>query len=327
MNIKRKLIICILMCLELFVIYSMYVCLNNQKVVLDDVNNKIKSNKNTFAILVEQSDGSYLGQTTFPTTGYDINEEKSGCLNKNGEKINNALEYDNNRIILNTGSTAQCYLYFDKLYTVSFDLDGGHFPNDETITLEVAYHNAYENLPTPIKDGYTFKGWNGKNLYNFDIVPEYNAATRKVVIDGIDAYQRKNNYSMNSNIWPISYSNSIDFVEGNSYTLSFNIWSNIDSEMANSLLFINDQTSTNHNISSIGVEKTRLIGSFVYSVGNNTMYHIYPKMTNQPEYYISEIQVEEGTTATEYEPYYIKTNTLSTRRENHTLKAIWEANN
>ena len=40
----------------------------------------------------------------------------------------------------------------------------------------------------------------------------------------------------------------------------------------------------------------------------------------------SNIQLEEGNTATEYEPYYVTSETKVTRNFNHTLKAIWKEN-
>ena len=38
------------------------------------------------------------------------------------------------------------------------------------------------------------------------------------------------------------------------------------------------------------------------------------------------LQLEEGDTATEYEPYYITSDTPVVQDKNHTLKAIWKAN-
>ena len=41
---------------------------------------------------------------------------------------------------------------------------------------------------------------------------------------------------------------------------------------------------------------------------------------------LSNIQLEEGDTATEYEPYYITPSTTVVQEKNHTLKAIWQPN-
>ena len=38
------------------------------------------------------------------------------------------------------------------------------------------------------------------------------------------------------------------------------------------------------------------------------------------------LQLEEGDTATEYEPYFVTSKTKVTRNFNHTLKAIWKEN-
>lgn len=42
--------------------------------------------------------------------------------------------------------------------TVKFDADGGEMP-DGIETMQVTYQETYGELPTPVKDGYTFKGW------------------------------------------------------------------------------------------------------------------------------------------------------------------------
>ena len=39
----------------------------------------------------------------------------------------------------------------------------------------------------------------------------------------------------------------------------------------------------------------------------------------------SNIQLETGSTPTEYEPYYITKDTTVVQDKNHTLKAIWQA--
>ena len=41
---------------------------------------------------------------------------------------------------------------------------------------------------------------------------------------------------------------------------------------------------------------------------------------------ITNIQLEEGSVATPYEPYYLTSSTKVTQTKDHTLTAIWEAN-
>ena len=50
------------------------------------------------------------------------------------------------------------------LYTVTFDYNDGVTPKN---TIQVTYGEEYGELPTPPERiGYTFKGWNGKNLFD-----------------------------------------------------------------------------------------------------------------------------------------------------------------
>lgn len=54
-------------------------------------------------------------------------------------------------------------------YNVTFDANGGTlqgYGNASTATKQVTYGEAYGNLPVPTREGYTFKGWNGKNKFD-----------------------------------------------------------------------------------------------------------------------------------------------------------------
>ena len=58
----------------------------------------------------------------------------------------------------------------------------------------------------------------------------------------------------------------------------------------------------------------------------NTTYTISYNIDVYKEWYseISNIQIEEGTEATTYEPYIITASTQVVQKNNHVLKAIWE---
>ena len=56
----------------------------------------------------------------------------------------------------------------------------------------------------------------------------------------------------------------------------------------------------------------------------NIQIAIYPPENSTTIY--SNIQIEEGDTATEYEPYFVTSKTKVTRNYDHTLKAIWKEN-
>jgi len=102
---------------------------SNKNKELDEVIlNNNKGDNSMFAIMLEQDDGTYdeSGSNTWPTDGSrTYNKELSGCIDANGNSIDNALSYDavNNKVILRTQQASMCYLYF------SFP------PPDITITL------------------------------------------------------------------------------------------------------------------------------------------------------------------------------------------------
>ena len=102
---------------------------SNKNKELDEVIlNNNKGDNSMFAIMLEQTDGTYdeSGSNTWPTDGERVYDEKlSGCIDANGNSIDNALSYDavNNKVILRTQQASMCYLYF------SFS------PPDLTITL------------------------------------------------------------------------------------------------------------------------------------------------------------------------------------------------
>ena len=65
--------------------------------------------------------------------------------------------------------------HYEPARVVTFDPDGGTIPqgtkwtgSGNSATKEVTTGLTYGDLPTPTKEGYTFKGWNGKNMFNID---------------------------------------------------------------------------------------------------------------------------------------------------------------
>ncbi len=88
------------------------------KVQLRDIEENKKDKKKSFAIMLEQDDGSYTQtpSNSFDQPGYVFNTEKSGCIDINGNKIANSLSYNNTTksIVVSVSSTAYCYAYFDK---------------------------------------------------------------------------------------------------------------------------------------------------------------------------------------------------------------------
>ncbi|MBQ7031932.1 MAG: hypothetical protein IJN13_06200 [Bacilli bacterium] len=108
-------VILVLVIIESCTLFLMYKSFSNKNTNLDKVNLNI-SNANMFAIMLEQDDGTYKEDTssTWPTSGYTYNASMSGCIDINGNRIEDALTYDkeNNKASVNTTNTSYCYLYF-----------------------------------------------------------------------------------------------------------------------------------------------------------------------------------------------------------------------
>ena len=107
----------------------------NNVIKLDEVKLKENiTNKNALAIMVEKEDGTGyevykvndVVSNTFPTTGYTFNSEKSGCVDANGNIIENSLSYnsESNKVSLAINRSANCYVYFDKVEEINWTYYG-----------------------------------------------------------------------------------------------------------------------------------------------------------------------------------------------------------
>lgn len=117
---KFGLIICInvLVLIEIASLFLMYKSSNNKS--LAEVKLTQNDAKQTYAILIEQEDGTYKEQDetikAWPTSNqYSFNSSKSGCIDLNGNKIEGVLSYDSSSSVatVDTAKTSYCYLYFD----------------------------------------------------------------------------------------------------------------------------------------------------------------------------------------------------------------------
>jgi len=101
---------------------------NNKNIKLDNVSLKEQvSNMNGLAIMTEQKDGSYSDERTIPLKedGYIFNKTKSGCVDNLGNIINDAIEYRNNMVRVETDATSSCVLYFDLIGDGDFCIEQG----------------------------------------------------------------------------------------------------------------------------------------------------------------------------------------------------------
>ena len=182
---------------------------------------------------------------------------------------------------------------------------------------------AYGELPTPTREGYIFKGWNGKNKFDED-----------AILGNIGTYEN-GYYVFTFNSAHINYGSDkhipIEGIKENTqYTIT--ITGYVDECAENTCtpgnygrlqivpkysdnsqeFFPLNETSETKKIYTTATNKSVLFFNMTYGTGGVTKAHI------------KNIQLEEGNESTDYEPYYITSDTIVTQEGEHTLTAIWE---
>ena len=88
---------------------------------IDDIKLLDNKSNNLFAVMIDDGNGNYTETNSFPESGYTLNEEKSTCIDNNGNKMDLLLEFSYGIVSLNTEKTTYCYLYFDKNKNTVYD--------------------------------------------------------------------------------------------------------------------------------------------------------------------------------------------------------------
>ena len=203
-----------------------------------------------------------------------------------------------------------------KTYKVTFDPNGGIL---DITSKRVVKGDTYGTLPTPSREGYTFKGWNGKNkldLSKYVGENEYYKVTddyiKIIKTDQLSSYSTRNGL--------------IDLIGGNVYSISADISGAFSQRIYaffGTSFYFNSVTNGRAKIQNITYSSTDDKGRLQIMQNNNSNTSI---ILQTDEVLITNIQVEEGDKATDYEPYYVTSETEVTQEQNHTLTAIWEEN-
>ena len=194
--------------------------------------------------------------------------------------------------------------------TITFDPEGGSV---DVASKEVRIGKTYGELPIPTREGYTFKGWRGKNMFNID------AAVNSCLIDNYDG-----TYTMwYNNICRISNEVEVLIQENKTIIFSYNLieyngtyqyplqFHARDIDMGNVYFSYPDITNTTPKNLVKDIIKLKIYQDGSQSLG------IYTKFNN--------LQLEEGDTVTDYEPYQeFDSDTVVKKGSNYTLHAIWE---
>ena len=291
----------------------------------------IMDNENQYSLGYSLSEtNNWSNDNSFPTS-------ENLYLTRGGNSIFN---YQNSKVIdpnttfrvaiVNSDSSSQDY---KRKYVVTFDPNGGSL--DQT-TKEVSYHDAYGELPVPTREGYTFMGWNGKNLFkkqgaitlpsSLGLSVNYDSSNNSFNINGTQDRQGNIVFSKGPlDIVPgtqitttiFAVSGDAHLGSGTGITYAYSIFSQDNSRYIRS----NESLSTFDPVCQF---TKNMISD---SGGTNTQFMLQLwRIGTVFDNYKIKIQIEEGDTSTEYEPYYITSATPVVQDKNHTLKAIWEAN-
>ena len=202
-----------------------------------------------------------------------------------------------------------------KTYTITYNLDGGTLSSENPASYNI--NTPAFTLNNPTKSGYKFVGWSGgKNLFNEEeLLMAISGATK---VDGYYKFKVGSMYSLygnSGNTFPIT-----NFKSSTRYIYSFN--GHMQSSYIK-MFFLYDGTS-----SSAQFKLTKDGPWTVTSSSGKTVIGTKMSYGSNKYAYIRYIQLEEGTKATEYEPYVDKKNELIIPRGssgNRTYTAMWEA--
>ena len=281
--------------------------INIAKIYTNQNTEKLPENNSISVITVQELKESGLinkSQILDPKT----KEELTGCILIKDE--NNKYNYEYNEDTCNN------------LITVTFDPQGGQL--DQT-SKNVIPNETYGELPTPTREGYTFMGWNGKNM--FDEKSILMAIAGAKYEDGHYVFSAAQAHNAYGGITGDSYIGTkqmnIEYKENTRYTLTINGYSEyIESANRYGNLYYGFFCKEGKKLSTVREEN-------IYKMtndANTTVENISFSYGLGGKAYISYIQLEEGSVSTPYEPYYITPTTTVVQENNHTLKAIWQAN-
>lgn len=287
--------------------------INTSKIYMNQNSNLLPQENNIYVISLDELKESGLiqkSQILNPST----NEELTGCIIVKFEK--NKYKYE----------------YKEELeqITVTFDPQGGTL---QETSKNVIPGEKYGTLPTPTREGYTFMGWRGKNMFDEEtILMAIYGATHENGYYNFHANRAHTLYGaiVQNGLFEYIGTSSINicFKENTKYTFSikghtdFYTPANVYETLFLGVIY-DDKTRTVVPISS----ENDVSRSFSSDV-NKKIQHVYLSFgRGGVNSHVAYIQIEEGDTATEYEPYQEYTSsTTVTKEDNHTLYAIWKAN-
>ena len=257
MSNRKKTVVSVASIIVLASAFLMCNAFFNKNSVLDEVRLKNSSDDTSmFAIMLEQSDGTYKESSdkSWPTGGtYVYDQQKSGCIDANGNTLNGILSYDaaNNKAVVKTKQAAYCYLYFSfpvpDVTVADVDLTklnsaGYQKTMDCGTTGTATYNTKYQRIefdsitaPAKCKFNYTEDTTNYPTLKS-EVESKATEVTDAAIINSDATYT---NLSESEYGTPTVYrANSTTATSGttisNAFTFSNGVWSNVTGNMTSS---------------------------------------------------------------------------------------------
>lgn len=167
-HFSYKLLIVFLMLIGTVSIFLVCKSFSNKDSSIDKVILKSNvNNKASLAVLVEQDDGTYEEVTSWNNIDKKYDFIKSGCIDQNGSKIDNAISFDETTKIatINTNKTAYCYLYFSDIVIDKSSLGYAILSNDASNVSSdlVAGEYRYQGMSGNVTNNYICFGTSDKN--------------------------------------------------------------------------------------------------------------------------------------------------------------------
>lgn len=251
-------------------------------------------------------------------------EEMNGCVVVNYNENFNQYEYN----------------YRDDCsITITFDPEGGSV---DTTSKKVMIGKPYGELPTPTRDGYVFKGWRGKNMLKLAGRSErnpggsfYNTSKRNFTGDGIFVGITSNNYYLNTNVKDYEIddlNNTIKVISnGNGYGVGFDLKVTPNTQYTVSStspcnIRLGQYQEDGTFITWNGATASQFKLNETFTTLNDTYWLLFTAATGitKPIEYTN-VQIEEGDTATEFEPYQeYSSDTIVNKGSDYVMHAIWE---
>ena len=198
-------------------------------------------------------------------------------------------------------------------YTVTFNPLGG---KASFTTKKVKPNGVYGDLPTATKRGYTLVGWSMKNLFYYKNIIENDNLS---YTNGV--FKQKSADTRDELQW------KIQGFKGNEYVKNLTA-TKVQKSGTVYLTFTKDSSFDNLRFGINGAKIDTLVRFDAYSLTDGKTYTISAKILNSTQGNVSwsNLQLEEGRTATTYQEGTISSSTKVTANSDHTVYALWTPN-